>query len=244
MTSSLKAFRSELLPLCYSAIYLIPSSNSCAGYRVGWRRAVKNAAALVVFQCFFNVAFNVRGLFQEEDADEDTLTTDTLSPNASHSPNSCSTQVSAATTGLHLTLLFRDIPNIPSWNVHMQVEALLQEVQQLREELRSRDQTISQLNRQLVRSLKSPRPLGVSQAFAPSCQELKFLPASKQTDAAAATRCRCLETKTGVEHRPTQTSLVGSESAASQTHWKEQAVSSTHTQGMHFTFAPPCDTLK
>lgn len=105
-----------------------------------------------------------RLLLQEEDVDEDTLTTDTLSPDASHSSNSCSTQV----------------------------EALLQEVQQLREELRSRDQTILQLNRQL-------------------------------TDAAAATRCRCLETKTGMTDRPMQTSWVGSESVASQTPWKEQA---------------------
>ncbi|XP_075891214.1 uncharacterized protein ccser2b isoform X2 [Nelusetta ayraudi] len=105
-----------------------------------------------------------RLLLQEEDVDEDTLTTDTLSPDASHSSNSCSTQV----------------------------EALLQEVQQLREELRSRDHTILQLNRQL-------------------------------TDAAAATTCRCLETKTGTTDRPTQTSWVGSESVASQTPWKEQA---------------------
>lgn len=95
--------------------------------------------------------------------DEDTLTTDTLSPGASHSSNSCSTQVSAATAGLDLSrtqpCFLRDIPNIPNippcaWNVRVQVEALLQEVQQLREELRSRDQTILQLNRQQVRSLK------------------------------------------------------------------------------------------
>lgn len=104
--------------------------------------------------------------------DEDTLTTDTLSPDASHSSNSCSTQVSATPT-FHLSAsrpgYFRDVTNVLSCacNVRVQVEALLQEVQQLREELRSRDQTITQLNRQLVRSLKLPR-LQWSRVFAPS----------------------------------------------------------------------------
>ncbi|XP_060883471.1 serine-rich coiled-coil domain-containing protein 2-like isoform X3 [Labrus mixtus] len=62
-----------------------------------------------------------RLLLQEEDADEDTLTTDTLSPenDSSHSSDT-------------------------------QVQALLQEVQQLREELRSRDRTIAQLTMQLT----------------------------------------------------------------------------------------------
>ncbi|KAM6964567.1 uncharacterized protein LKV04_020318 [Tautogolabrus adspersus] len=62
-----------------------------------------------------------RLLLQEEDADDDTLTTDTLSPenDSSHSSDT-------------------------------QVQALLQEVQQLREELRSRDRTIAQLTMQLT----------------------------------------------------------------------------------------------
>ncbi|XP_035853175.1 serine-rich coiled-coil domain-containing protein 2-like [Sander lucioperca] len=64
-----------------------------------------------------------RILLQEEDVDEDTLTTDTLlSPDADHSSHSSDTQV----------------------------QALLQEVQQLREELRSRDRTITQLTLQLA----------------------------------------------------------------------------------------------
>ncbi|XP_062270211.1 serine-rich coiled-coil domain-containing protein 2 isoform X2 [Platichthys flesus] len=61
-------------------------------------------------------------LLQEDDVDEDTLTTDTLSPETNQSPLSSDTQV----------------------------QALLQEVQQLREELRSRDQTIAQLTLQLT----------------------------------------------------------------------------------------------
>ncbi|XP_043958155.1 serine-rich coiled-coil domain-containing protein 2 isoform X2 [Gambusia affinis] len=68
--------------------------------------------------------FLQRLLLQEEDLDDDTLTTDTLSPETndlSHSSDS-------------------------------QVEALLQEVQQLREELRSRDRTIAQLTMQLEAS--------------------------------------------------------------------------------------------
>ncbi|CAN9508846.1 unnamed protein product [Ophioblennius macclurei] len=63
-----------------------------------------------------------RLLLQEEDADDDTLTTDTLSPD----------------------------PNDTSQSSAAQVEALLQEVQQLREELRSRDRTIAQLTVQLT----------------------------------------------------------------------------------------------
>ncbi|XP_030611244.1 serine-rich coiled-coil domain-containing protein 2-like [Archocentrus centrarchus] len=59
-------------------------------------------------------------LLQEEDVDDDTLTTDTLSPEDS------------------------------SHNSDSQVQALLQEVQQLREELRSRDRTIAQLTQQLT----------------------------------------------------------------------------------------------
>ncbi|KAM4524664.1 serine-rich coiled-coil domain-containing protein 2-like isoform 2-T3 [Odontesthes bonariensis] len=66
--------------------------------------------------------FLQRFLLQEEDVDDDTLTTDTLNPetnNSSHSSDS-------------------------------QVQVLLQEVQQLREELRSRDRTIAQLTLQLA----------------------------------------------------------------------------------------------
>ncbi|XP_068585320.1 serine-rich coiled-coil domain-containing protein 2-like isoform X2 [Cebidichthys violaceus] len=63
-----------------------------------------------------------RLLLQEEDVDEDTLTTDTLSPETSDSSHSSDTQV----------------------------QDLLQEVQQLREELRSRDRTIAHLTLQLT----------------------------------------------------------------------------------------------
>ncbi|KAG7214212.1 hypothetical protein INR49_023261 [Caranx melampygus] len=65
-------------------------------------------------------------LLQEEDMDDDTLTTDTLSPETNDSSHSSDTQV------------------------QVQVQALLQEVQQLREELRSRDRTIAQLTLQLT----------------------------------------------------------------------------------------------
>uniref|UniRef100_A0A3P8QFH2 Coiled-coil serine-rich protein 2a n=1 Tax=Astatotilapia calliptera TaxID=8154 RepID=A0A3P8QFH2_ASTCA len=63
-----------------------------------------------------------RLLLQEDDGDDDTLTTDTLSPEANDSL--CSSD--------------------------SQIQALLQEVQQLREELRSRDRTIAQLTQQLT----------------------------------------------------------------------------------------------
>ncbi|XP_042252290.1 serine-rich coiled-coil domain-containing protein 2-like isoform X2 [Thunnus maccoyii] len=63
-----------------------------------------------------------RLLLQEEDVDDDTLTTDTLSPEAADSSHSSNAQV----------------------------QDLLQEVQQLREELRSRDRTIAQLTLQLT----------------------------------------------------------------------------------------------
>ncbi|XP_051795470.1 serine-rich coiled-coil domain-containing protein 2-like isoform X3 [Acanthochromis polyacanthus] len=63
-----------------------------------------------------------RLLLQEEDLDDDTLTTDTLSPETVDSSHSSDSQV----------------------------QALLQEVQQLREELRSRDRTIAQLTMQLT----------------------------------------------------------------------------------------------
>ncbi|XP_059180133.1 serine-rich coiled-coil domain-containing protein 2-like isoform X2 [Centropristis striata] len=58
-----------------------------------------------------------RLLLQEEDVDEDTLTTDTLSPETNDSSHSSDTQM----------------------------QVLLQEVHQLREELRSRDRTIAEL---------------------------------------------------------------------------------------------------
>ncbi|XP_045924495.1 serine-rich coiled-coil domain-containing protein 2-like isoform X1 [Micropterus dolomieu] len=63
-----------------------------------------------------------RLLLQEEEVDDDTLTTDTLSPETHDSYHSSDTQV----------------------------QTLLQEVQQLREELRSRDRTIAQLTLQLT----------------------------------------------------------------------------------------------
>ncbi|KAM9838126.1 uncharacterized protein ACBR49_018748 [Aulostomus maculatus] len=65
-----------------------------------------------------------RLLLQEEDADDDTLTTDTLNPEASESS---------------------------------QMQALLLEVQQLRAELRSRDQTIAQLSQQLTATTVTTR---------------------------------------------------------------------------------------
>lgn len=61
-------------------------------------------------------------LLQDDDADEDTLTTDTLSPESTDSSSD---------------------------GTETQVEVLLQEVLQLREELRSRDRTIAQLSQQL-----------------------------------------------------------------------------------------------
>ncbi|KAF7650528.1 hypothetical protein LDENG_00124870 [Lucifuga dentata] len=61
-------------------------------------------------------------LLQEEDMDEDTLTTETLSPEMAESSHSSDSQV----------------------------QDLLQEVQQLREELRSRDRTIAQLTKTLT----------------------------------------------------------------------------------------------
>ncbi|KAI3365344.1 hypothetical protein L3Q82_010128 [Scortum barcoo] len=63
-----------------------------------------------------------RLLLQEDDVNDDTLTTDTLSPETVNSSHSCDSHV----------------------------QALLQEVQQLREELRSRDRTIAQLTLRLV----------------------------------------------------------------------------------------------
>lgn len=63
-----------------------------------------------------------RLLLQEEDTDDDTLTTDTMSPDTNDLSHASASQV----------------------------EALLQEVQQLREELRSRDRTIAQLSMQLT----------------------------------------------------------------------------------------------
>ncbi|MED6257244.1 hypothetical protein ATANTOWER_016168 [Ataeniobius toweri] len=66
--------------------------------------------------------FLQRLLLQEEDLDDDTLTTDTLSPDTKDSSHSSDSQV----------------------------QALLLEVQQLREELRSRDRTIAQLTMQLT----------------------------------------------------------------------------------------------
>ncbi|XP_054605432.2 serine-rich coiled-coil domain-containing protein 2 isoform X3 [Nothobranchius furzeri] len=65
--------------------------------------------------------FLQRLLLQEEDADEDTLTTDALSPET-----------------------------VSAHKADSQVQALLQEVEKLREELRSRDRTIAQLTMQLT----------------------------------------------------------------------------------------------
>ncbi|CAJ1081374.1 serine-rich coiled-coil domain-containing protein 2-like isoform X2 [Xyrichtys novacula] len=73
--------------------------------------------------------FLQRLLLQEEDADDDTLTTDTLSPETNETSHSSDSQV----------------------------QSLLQEVQQLREELRSRDRTIAQLTMQLAVPVSATR---------------------------------------------------------------------------------------
>ncbi|XP_075999684.1 uncharacterized protein LOC142992990 isoform X2 [Genypterus blacodes] len=112
-----------------------------------------------------------RLLLQEEDADDDTLTTDTLSPEMLDSSQSSDSQV----------------------------QVLLQEVQQLREELRSRDRTIAQLTQKLVCSVPT-----------------------------VPTRCRCQETKRRAD-RHTQTSVMESVSVASQTPWRENTPPILHS---------------
>uniref|UniRef100_A0AAV2LAZ7 Serine-rich coiled-coil domain-containing protein 2-like n=1 Tax=Knipowitschia caucasica TaxID=637954 RepID=A0AAV2LAZ7_KNICA len=96
---------------------------------------------------------------QDDDADEDTLTTDTLSPETESSSDGTETQV----------------------------EVLLQEVLQLRQEVRSRDQTIAELSLQLG---------AVS---------------------AASSRCRCEAQRTEVQTqtRETETQSVGSQTSHS-----------------------------
>ncbi|XP_026207091.1 serine-rich coiled-coil domain-containing protein 2-like isoform X2 [Anabas testudineus] len=73
--------------------------------------------------------FLQRLLQQEEDMDDDTLTTETVSPEANDSSHSSDSQV----------------------------QTLLQEVQQLREELRSRDRTIAQLTLKLAVPMTTTR---------------------------------------------------------------------------------------
>ncbi|KAM9426220.1 uncharacterized protein KZ484_017332 isoform 2-T2 [Pholidichthys leucotaenia] len=85
-------------------------------------------------------------LLQEEDMDDDTLTTDTLSPDTNDSSHSSDSQV----------------------------QALLQEVQQLREELRSRDRTIAQLTQQLTVPTVTTRC---------RCQEMRRTDGQTQTSA-------------------------------------------------------------
>lgn len=104
---------------------------------------------------------------QEDDGDDDTLTTDTLSPEANDSSRSSDSQVGAFQAFLlffYRLFCFPAFPRMPLLSRHLcvrvclcvhvcacvQVQALLQEVQQLREELRSRDRTIAQLTQQLV----------------------------------------------------------------------------------------------
>lgn len=111
--------------------------------------------------------------------------------------------------------------------VCVQVQALLQEVQQLREELRGRDRTIAQLSRQLVR----PRPRSTfTRPAAPNRHALTRFP-SEQTVPTVTTRRRCQEAA-GRMDRQTQTSATESESVASQTPWRQHAVSAHthHTQ--------------
>ena len=80
--------------------------------------------------------------------DDDTLTTDTLSPET----NSSDSQVSVtAALSSHISQNTSLQPPRLSLYMCVQVQVLLQEVQQLREELRSRDRTIAQLTLQLVR---------------------------------------------------------------------------------------------
>lgn len=98
---------------------------------------------------------------QEDDGNDDTLTTDNLSPEANDSSCSSDSQVGAFQAFLlffYRLLCFPAFPRMPLLSRHlcvcvcacMQIQALLQEVQQLREELRSRDRTIAQLTQQLV----------------------------------------------------------------------------------------------
>lgn len=159
---------------------------------------------------------------------------DTLSPGASDSSHGSDTQVRT----LHLQLLtgvsHNAFPHSPAC-VCVQVQALLQEVQQLREELRGRDRTIAQLSRQLVSVHVS-----VARSHRPAVRNqhvlIKF--PSEQTVPTVTTRCRCQET-TGRMDRQTQTSVTERESVASQTPWREHAVSA-HTLTQQFTFSTLC----
>lgn len=164
---------------------------------------------------------------------------DTLSPGSSDSSHSSDTQVRT----LHLQLLtgvshkaFRGSSLVCLCVcVCVQVQALLQEVQQLREELRGRDRTIAQLSRQLVSVHVS-----VARSHRPAVRNQRALIKfpSEQTVPTVTTRCRCQET-TGRMDRQTQTSATERESVASQTPWREHAVSA-HTLTHSSLNSPRC----
>ncbi|XP_055005912.1 serine-rich coiled-coil domain-containing protein 2-like [Boleophthalmus pectinirostris] len=87
-------------------------------------------------------------LLQEDDADEDTLTTDTGLPGPDqllHCSQFCSVWVECLDSFLCREVFKLHFPRCFA----VQVEVLLQEVLQLREEVRSRDRTIAQLSQQL-----------------------------------------------------------------------------------------------
>ncbi|XP_056152737.1 serine-rich coiled-coil domain-containing protein 2-like [Lampris incognitus] len=135
-----------------------------------------------------------RLLLQEEDGDEeldDTLTTETLSPNGPDA--SCSSH---------------------ERTLHKQVEELLKEVQHLREEVRNRDRTISQLTQQLVLCVELV-PLMPTQCC---CQETEM---ERRVDRHTQTSVREME-DLAVNHK------------ASQTPWTQhtpQIIHSTHKAG-------------
>lgn len=114
--------------------------------------------------------------------------------------------------------------------VCVQVQALLQEVQQLREELRSRDQTIAHLTLQLV---SQHLPDNVARPHRP-CPPLLIKFHFEQAVPTATTRCHCQQTKGRVDCH-TQTSMTEEETATSQTLRRENKVRAhththTHTQ--------------
>lgn len=129
-----KRKNSELsLDLCLSSL------KSCPGLGLDVEELVEDCSAVKS-----QLEYLQKLLLQEDDPDEDTLTTDTLSPESDSSSDGTETQV----------------------------EVLLQEVLQLREEVRSRDRTIAQLSQQLSAAAVSSRC---------RCQDLETTEAQSQT---------------------------------------------------------------
>ncbi|XP_077358342.1 uncharacterized protein LOC144004739 isoform X2 [Festucalex cinctus] len=130
-----------------------------------------------------------RFLLQDDDTDDDTLTTDTVSPEEGD---------------------------------QSQVNALLQEVQKLKEDLRSKDQIISQLTLQLghASALVSTK---VRMSDNRSINTLRGEMLTNEAVTPATSRCRCPSDKAEKMERHTQTSAVDpvGESVASQTPWRE-----------------------